>query len=227
MKVATLELKERDAHAATTVADFNRLAPFYRWMEWFTFGPLLWKCRLAFLPEMRCRKSALILGDGDGRFAARLLKDNPQIEVDAVDSSDAMLRQLMRHADLNAVRVRTHWADARRLNFLAGSFDLIATHFFLDCLTSGEVASLAMELRGRMAPGAAWVISEFAVPDNPYGRLIAGPFVSALYLAFKILTGLPIRRLPDHWEALHRAGFKLAKQRKWLGGLLVSEMWLA
>jgi ubiquinone/menaquinone biosynthesis C-methylase UbiE len=226
MSGAILESKGQDVRPAGAVADFNRLAPFYRWMEWFTFGPLLQKCRLAFLPEMRCRKSALILGDGDGRFTARLLEDNPQVQIDAVDASDAMLRQLMRRAGHSAVRVRTHWADARQLNFPAGSFDLIATHFFLDCLTTSEAASLALNLRGRMAPGGVWVISEFAIPDNPYGRLIAGPLVSALYLAFRLLTGLSIRRLPDHHESLREAGFMLSKQRMGLGGLLVSEMWL-
>lgn len=226
MKIATLESNE-NFYTPDTVADFNRLAPFYRWMEWFTFGPFLWKCRLAFLPEMRSRKSALIIGDGDGRFAAQLLKDNPQIEVDAVDASEAMLRQLVRRAGHNAVRVRTQLADARRLSFPAGNFDLVATHFFLDCLSTAEVASLATGLRGKMAPGAAWVISDFAIPDTLYGKLVASPLVSALYLAFRFLTGLAIRRLPEHRKALHEAGFKLAKQRTWLGGLLVSEMWLA
>jgi hypothetical protein len=78
-----------------------------------------------------------------------------------------------------------------------------------------------------MAPGAAWVISDFAIPDTLCGKLVASPLVSALYLAFRFLTGLAIRRLPEHRKALHEAGFKLAKRRKWLGGLLVSEMWLA
>ena len=224
MKIATLELIE-NSHKPDTTADFNRLAPFYRWMECFTFGPFLQKCRLAFLSETRCRKSALILGDGDGRFAAQLLSCDPQIEVEAVDASEAMLHQLVRRAGPNAVRVRAHFADARRLSLPAGNFDLVATHFFLDCLTTAEVASLASELHRRMAPGAVWLVSEFAIPDTLYGRLIASPLVSALYLAFRFLTGLSIRSLPDHREALSEAGFMLSKQRKWLGGLLVSEMW--
>ena len=225
MRTATIAFKEFETDAPAQAADFNRLTPFYRWMEWFTFGPFLWKCRLAFLPETRSRKSALILGDGDGRFAAQLLKSNPQIEVDAVDASEAMLRRLVRRAGPDAVRLRTQLADARQLNFPAGSFDLVATHFFLDCLTTEEVATLAKKLRARMAPGAVWVVSEFAIPDNFYGRFLAKPLVSALYLAFRLLTGLSVRRLPDHRKALGDAGFRLSKQRKWLAGLLVSEMW--
>jgi ubiquinone/menaquinone biosynthesis C-methylase UbiE len=174
---------------------------------------------------MRSRKSALILGDGDGRFTARLLQDNPQIQVDAVDASEAMLRQLVRRAGANAVRARTRSADARQLSFPAANFDLVATHFFLDCLTTAEIASLAKQLHGKMKPGATWVISEFNIPDSPFGRIIAAPLVSALYLAFRLLTGLTIRRLPDHRKALGDAGFVLSKRHSWLGGLLVSEMW--
>jgi len=225
VKTATIAFNEHETNAPAEVADFNRLASFYRWMEWFTFGPYLWKCRIAFLPETRSRKSALILGDGDGRFTARLLKDNPRIEVEAVDASEAMLRQLVRRAGSDAARVRTQLADVRQIDFPPGNFDLVATHFFLDCLTTAEVASLAMKLRPAMAPGAAWVISEFAIPDTRYGRLIARPLVSALYLAFRFLAGLSIRRLPAHRKVLDEAGFALSKQRKWLGGLLVSEMW--
>ncbi len=178
-----------------------------------------------FFLKREAEESALILGDGDGRFAARLLHENPEIRIEAVDASDAMLRELVRRAGGDAVRVRARLADARRLNFPAANFDLVATHFFLDCLTTEEVATLANKLHTRMAPGAAWVVSEFAIPNTIYGRLIASTLVSALYLAFRFLTGLSIRRLPDHRQALKEAGFLLTKQRSWLGGLLVSEMW--
>jgi hypothetical protein len=52
--------------------DFNRLARFYRWMELVSFGPWLCWCRCAFVGEVSACRYALILGDGDGRFTARL-----------------------------------------------------------------------------------------------------------------------------------------------------------
>jgi len=226
MKSAVLESEQHEEVAASKPANFNRLARVYRWLEWLTFGPILWRCRCAFLAEMKQRRSALVIGDGDGRFTAQLLEQNPLITVEAADASDAMLQQLMQRTGCNADRVHTQLADARRLSFVARRFDLIATHFFLDCLTTDEVESLATRIRETVEPGAAWVISEFAVPDNPYGRLIAGPIVAALYFAFSILTGLNVRRLPEHHKALHRAGFILSRQQKRLGGLLVSELWV-
>jgi SAM-dependent methyltransferase len=82
--------------------NFDSLARPYRWMEYLTFGSALQRCRTHFLPQLsgRCPAlgTALILGDGDGRFLARLLAANPHLSVDAVDTSAAMLRQLTRRA---------------------------------------------------------------------------------------------------------------------------------
>ena len=216
-----------EAERAAEVANFDRLAPFYRWMEWCSFGPILGWCRCAFVSELRSCRRALVLGDGDGRFTARLLRENPEARVDAVDASAAMLRALARRSRSGGRgRVGTFCADARRWRPSA-EYDLIATHFFLDCLTTEEVQALAVKLRGAAAPGAVWVVSEFAEPPTWFGRMAARPVVGFLYWAFGRLTGLRVRRLPEHGAALRAAGFLRARRRAWLGGMLVSEMWAA
>jgi hypothetical protein len=106
-------------------------------------------------------------------------------------------------------------------------YDLVVTHFFLDCLTTQEVQSLAVAIRAVVSPSALWVVSEFVTPANWYGRLVARPVVWGLYLAFGWLTGLGVRSLPNHSSALRRAGFCLQQRRAWLGGLLASELWSA
>jgi ubiquinone/menaquinone biosynthesis C-methylase UbiE len=227
MKNATLELRTCNRVAEARPANFNRLARVYRWMEWFSFGPLLWRCRCTFLDAMKDRHAALVVGDGDGRFTSHLLAENSQIAIEAIDASEAMLDQLLVRAGKNARRVRAILADARRPIPLNRRFDLVVTHFFLDCLTTKEVESLAKNVCRKLEPGAVWIVSEFAIPDNLYGRLFALPLVSALYLAFGLLTGLEVRRLPRHREALQRAGFILIQERKRLFGLLVSEKWQA
>ena len=211
--------------AETRPANFDRIAGVYRWMEWLTFGPTLWRCRCAFLDPMEASRRALILGDGDGRFTARLLERNPHVTVNALDASEAMLRQLLRRSAPNNGRVHARVADARTQLRLSGGFDLVVTHFFLDCLTTEEVESLVDDIRKKLAPGAQWIISEFAVPKNLYGRLVARPLISALYLAFALLTGLKVRRLPRYREALERAGMVLVREKRRMYGLLVSELW--
>jgi hypothetical protein len=219
-----LEQKSTEENLQFPIPDFNRLAPFYRWMEWFSFGPFLSQCRFAFLPEMRNPQTALIIGDGDGRFTARLLQENPSITIDAVDSSAAMLHALERRALRYAGRLRTYRVDARRF-CPTRPCDLIVTHFFLDCLSTSEVAELALRIRRHSAAQAIWVISEFALPPGWFGRAFARPLVTALYCAVGFLTGLKVRRLPDHPSALRNAGFTLLKRRQRLGGLLASELW--
>jgi SAM-dependent methyltransferase len=211
--------------------NFNRLARAYRWMEFFTFGPWLSLARRSFLGNLTHSRRALVLGDGDGRFTARLLRENSTVHVDAVDASTAMLHLLLSRAGPHAKRVRVHVADARTWQppapVLGMPYDLIVTHFFLDCLTQPEVESLAKRLRNAVSPSAVWIISEFAVPPGWFGRLIARPLLASLYWSFGWLTGLTVRTLPDHPIALRAAGFILQDRRSRLGGLLSSEMWSA
>jgi Methyltransferase domain len=217
-------------------ANFDRLVRVYRWMEWASFGPLLWKCRCAFLCEMQSARRALVIGDGDGRFTDRLLATNRTVRVEAIDSSAAMLHALKRRSAANAGRLRILCLDVRNWRArqapapaeeTTAQYDLIITHFFLDCLTTDEVRTLAEEAATAAAPGALWVVSEFAVPQGWFGRLVAQPLIAFLYAAFGLLTGLRVRRLPNHAQALRSAGFVRIRTKPRLGGLLVSELWRA
>lgn len=207
--------------------DFTRLARLYRWMEYLSFGPWLWWCRCAFLHDLYGCRHALILGDGDGRFTARLLGVNPAIRIDTVDASPAMLGALERRTAAHAARLRIEQADLRAWQPAADAprYDLIVTHFFLDFLTTEEVAALAVKLRRAAAPGTLWIVSEFAIPPAGAGRMFARPIVAGLYGAFGWMTGLAVRSLPDYEAALRLAGFSLERNRPWLGGLLVSQRW--
>lgn len=205
--------------------DLNRLAVLYPWMEALTFGPWLARCRSTYLAEMRHCRRALVLGDGDGRFTARLLRVNPKVEIDAVDASTAMLREMIRRAGAEAVRVRAHCADVRLWQPANPPYDLVAAHFFLDFLTLEEVRNLASKLRGVLSPSALWAVSEFVIPKSGWGRWVAPPVVTGLYLGFHWLTGLTVRELPDHPAALSEAGFNLQSRRAMLGGLLAAELW--
>jgi SAM-dependent methyltransferase len=209
------------------IANFDNVARPYRCMEYFTFGRALERCRTHFLPQLADRRTALVLGDGDGRFLASLLAANPTLHADAVDTSSAMLRLLTRRAQSAApdaqTRLRTHHTSA--LDFTpTHTYDLIVTHFFLDCLTQSELNLLATNLARHAAPNALWLISDFRIPAGPM-RGPARILVRLLYLAFRLLTGLRTTALPDHAAALASAGFTCIAQHPSLAGLLTSELW--
>jgi hypothetical protein len=103
--------------------------------------------------------------------------------------------------------------------------DLIVTHFFLDCLTQPEVDALTSRLATQLAPGAAWLLSDFAIPQRPLLRPLGRLYIRSLYLAFRVLTGLRVTRLPDAHSALRRAGLRRIARRTFLFGLLYTELW--
>jgi ubiquinone/menaquinone biosynthesis C-methylase UbiE len=211
----------REAEAA----NFNRVARPYRWMEYLTFGRALERCRNHFLPQLVDCRSALVLGDGDGRFLAGLLRANPDLRADAIDTSAAMLRLLRLRAEAEGAggRLRTNQISA--LSFAPeGNYDLVVTHFFLDCLTQSEVDGLCLRVGSHLQPGARWVVSDFRIPSGAM-RWPALTLVRLLYLAFRLLTGLRTTAVPDHAAALSAAGFARIARHDSLGGLLTSELW--
>jgi hypothetical protein len=56
-------------------------------------------------------------------------------------------------------------------------------------------------------------------------RLPAKLIVRALYLAFRVLTGLRTRHLPDHARPLYQAGLTRISHHLQLAGLLTTELW--
>jgi SAM-dependent methyltransferase len=213
---------------AASAPNFDHLARPYRWLEYLTFGPLLWQTRTHFLSQLAHCRRALILGDGDGRFTARLLRANSQIQVHAIDASPEMLGSLQREAGSHAHRVTHEIADLRHWHPDPSiQYDLIATHFFLDCLTTPEVADLAHRLNPATAPNVLWLVSEFAIPQTRFGSFLAAPLVSFLYFAFRLLTSLGLTHLPDHQKSLCSAGWALQSSHPHLNGLLLSELWSA
>lgn len=210
----------------SSAPNFNRLARIYRWLEYLTFGPFLWRCRTHFLPELTNCRHALILGDGDGRFSARLLRENSEIKIHAVDASPHMIESLQQASERHAARLTTEVADLRTWKPAnLAKYDLIVTHFFLDCLATEEVAALARRLTPAVDPHALWLVSEFAVPPTPFGRIIAAPLVGALYRAFRLITHLRQQSLPDHRNALTASGWVLQLESTHLRGLLLSQLW--
>jgi ubiquinone/menaquinone biosynthesis C-methylase UbiE len=208
-------------------ASFDRLSRAYRWMEYFSFGPYLQQCRNLRIHEMGACRRALVYGDGDGRFLAELVRRAPEIRATAVDASSKMLLRLAQRLPSEA-QVRLLHADALECEPAGlpdAPFDLIVSHFFLDCFNEAEIASLLARVNGAVDESALWVVSDFTIPQRKPARLLGTLIVRGLYLAFGLLTGLRTRHLPDHARVMREAGWMLEDRRELLWGLLVSERW--
>jgi cyclopropane fatty-acyl-phospholipid synthase-like methyltransferase len=214
-------------------SNFNRLAHPYRWMEYASFGPCLEHCRRAQLAHLAGARRALVLGDGDGRFLKHLLASNPLLTADVVDSSRSMLRvldrRIRRMGEPFRRRIRLHHADALCWR-VSGSYDLVVSHFFLDCFHTPQLDQLFDRLLPHLEREARWVISEFSIPSHPPASYLTASLsrwiVGFLYRSFGLLTGLRVRKLPDYALSLHRRGLTLDRETHFLGGLLQSQLWL-
>lgn len=200
----------------------DRIAPWYAAMEYASFGNALLQTRCRYLDDCRSAKRVLLLGEGDGRFLQRLIKINPTATFDYVDGSARMIEVARRKCGER--RVNFHQLNPVKDELPSGSYDLIVTHFFLDCLSEEEVQHLVAKIAASNNQ-ALWLISEFAIPAHGWRRLRAQLWVGSLYEAFRILTGLSVRQIPDYPSALASTGFHCTRSHTSNAGLLRSELW--
>lgn len=206
-------------------ANFDRVARFYRWAEYASLGPVLQRVRTHFLAQTSACRSALLLGDGDGRFAASLLQGNPEIHATAVDSSARMLDLLRARCSFAPARLNTVQTQLESFTPTGRPSDLVSTQFVLDCLSQADVDRLIARVAAAAATPCLWIVSDFGDFRSAALRPLGRAYVQALYAAFRLLTGLRVYRIPAHAPALAAAGFRPIARRERLGGLLFTELW--
>ncbi len=205
---------------------FDRLAPHYRWMERVLAGRLMQRARAAWLDRVKGLRQALLVGEGPGRFLEAALVAMPEARFVVVDASAAML-------EVAASRVRS-W-DRPRVRFEhgalpgwtgdPGAFDLVATHFFLDCFGREDLAGVIAALDRAAAPAASWLLTDFGLPDAGWARRRARLIHALMYLVFRPLTGIGARSLVPPEEGLLVRGWRRDAQREWSCGLIRSSHW--
>jgi SAM-dependent methyltransferase len=208
---------------------FDTLAPYYRAMEALAAGGLLQRCRASFLAEASHCQRALLLGEGPGRFLVELLRANPRVAVTCVERSPRMIQEarknIARHG-LNSERIRFELGDALAWRSPTGVFDLVATHFFLDCFRRDELEGLIANISAATTDGARWLLSDFHQPGQGWRKWRAQSALQLMYGFFRIMTGLSASQLTPPDLFLEAGGFRLEHRRLANFGLLHSDLWL-
>jgi SAM-dependent methyltransferase len=202
----------------------GRLAPWYRWIEYAAYGRALERRRFAFLRRLAGARRVLVLGEGDGRTVARLLKIAPKAQFDVVEVSPEMIA-LARARVRDSRRVHFEQGDARTHHWPAGAYDGIVTNFFLDCFTDEELRPLVCKLAEALAPEGVWIVGEFAIPARGWRRVHARTWIWTMYRFFGITTGLRAQRLPAIERLMREAGMMRVEQQSERAGLMISEVW--
>jgi|SRR5882672_11051965 len=207
---------------------FDLLAPHYRWLEWLLAGKKLQRCRTAFVHAIPKPRRVLMLGEGNGRCLVELLRAYPEARFTCVDASRRML-------DRAQARVRAHGLETERIEFIhadvsgwrqpAVKFDLLVTHFFLDCFRPDQLAQMVPRLAAAATPDARWLLADFREPASGIAKWRARGILRAMYFFFQRVTGLPASRLTPPDAFLQQSGFVLRERSFFEWGLLHSDLW--
>ena len=211
-------------------ASFDLLAPVYPAMERLLAGQRLQRCRTAWLGELTGARHMLIAGVGHGPALAEVFRQNPHVHVTCLDASARMLaiaRRRARRAGLDLTKIDFVHVALPAWSPPAGAarYDVIATHFFLDCFTPAQLRDVIASLTRVAAPNARWILSDFTLPARGPARWRAWTVHRLMYFFFRLTTKLPAREItpPDDLLAAH--GFRLLRRLQHDWGLLHADLW--
>lgn len=207
---------------------FDAIAPWYRTLETIVFGNALQRARIAGLDQIGLPRRALIVGEGNGRFLTALLARQPLTRIDCVDTSQRMLdlarRHVLQKAPGQISRVTfiqhdvTSWTPNDR-------YDLIATHFVLDCFGTQQVGNIVARLAQAAAPNVVWLLADFRIPKGGLARIHARAWLAVMYQFFRCVARIEAHALVDPSPFLRAEGFTLEQQHLFRYGMLKSELW--
>jgi SAM-dependent methyltransferase len=188
----------------------------------------LQRARIACLDAIGSPRRALIVGEGNGRFLAALLQRHPLIRIDCVDSSERMLELARRHVLRTVPNEMSRVAFFRQdVTSLAPNdrYDLIVTHFLLDCFSTQQVGDIVARLAQAAAPNAIWLLADFRVAEAGLARIHARVWLTVMYWFFRSVARIDARELVDPSPFLRAEGFTLERQQLFRLGMLKSESW--
>lgn len=173
---------------------YDRLGPWYEWVEWLRFGRRLQVWRTCLLDRLPPPDSALVLGDGDGRFLRALLdhmdgclpsivnasgseeaqpsgprpavQPPGELRVESLDFSSVMLRLQQKRIAGHRLGHRVTWRheDLREAVLEGDTYELVTAIFCLDALTPVELTELTRRIARALRADGKLYVVDFAEP---------------------------------------------------------------
>ena len=207
---------------------FDKLAPWYHFLETISFGNQLQQCRISQLAELNAVKNVLILGDGNGRFLESLLKSTNNSEIESLDISRNMIELAnTRITSLpNSSKVIFIHSDVFDWDFPKFKYDLVVTNFFLDCFTYPELTNLIEKVSLSLKPEGKLIYGDFNVPNSFCKKTLTSLLLFGMYLFFRIFTRISANSLHDTTSLLIENKFILKNEKYYLCYFLKSQLWI-
>lgn len=197
---------------------YDSLAPWYQFVERLRFGGTLQRARTALLSKISEPKTALFLGEGDGRLLREFARQFPSTHIVSIDLSEQMLKlQKKRLESVVRANVGTiTWVhrDARSLEFPDSSFELIIAPFSLDVFCETDLQQILRKLSTWLTAGGQLYVVDFRQPESGVKFIWAKFWLAIMHLFFRWQTALEPRKLCNLQALAERVGFQLETERR-------------
>lgn len=204
---------------------FNLLAPVYDFIAAAASLNYIHRSQTALLPLPGQYSNALVFGGGTGKFLLELMKNNTAVHYCYADISDKMIEATRKRLLSEKMPEPVELICGSYSDIPDGKFDLIITNYILDCFSENELPVVLDNLNEKLSPGGTWLFVDFNIPNSNGYRFFSRMATRLLYMAFNILCGLGVNRLPDFSAAFAQRGYKPVHEKYFLGGLLVARIY--
>lgn len=202
--------------------NFDSIAAWYQWAERGVFGNKLQRARLLHLNAVETLEvgdRVLIVGDGDGRFTEQIFKRRVDLEIHFVEHSQSMIFEAQARVGKSVDLIKWHHCDVR--DFDKGGYDMIVTHFFLDCFNEAELKVIITHLVRKLNARGAWIVTDFSDMNHWTAKLL----IRSMYLFFRLVSGLKPKKLVSPTLFLENHGMREVAKANLLYGFLYSTLW--
>jgi SAM-dependent methyltransferase len=154
---------------------------------------------------------------------------HPAVAVDCLDASERMLQLARERVEQTspdgAARIRFLHEDITSWIPPKNHYDLIVTHFVLDCFRESELALIIEKLPTAATKDAIWLLADFRAPSRGFTRLRARVWLGLMYGFFRVTARIEANELIDPTPFIRAQGFALATRHQFKGAMLKSESW--
>jgi hypothetical protein len=137
---------------------------------------------------------------------------------------DCAQQRLLRLPSGSGKNVRFHQKDIRAWT-PPRAYDLVVTHFVLDCFPVDELEQIVEKIAYAATPGGVWLVSDFVLPAKGWPRLGALFLLPVMYAFFRVVAGIRAMALVDPAPYLAKNGFVRHSRCSFYAGMVTADLW--
>jgi tRNA (cmo5U34)-methyltransferase len=195
---------------------FDRVASFYDPLAQLVFRDAQKQAQKELLPFIQANTQVLLIGGGSGWLLQQLLLTEKKLHIVYIDASPKMIRraQHFTHTTLKSSSASVEFRTGTEQCIKPGeTFDSIFTPFLLDLFPEERLTVLMRRLKEALHKDGRWLFVDFWPVQEP-APIWQQLLLKAMYVFFRVFSGIKARRLPDfkaHFERLNLAEIFSAK----------------